>query len=71
VNVIRYAFLQAPTFFSLVVYVLTGGVLFLGLAGVIVVIFLTIKPTIERAAKDLDLNLNDKQAINDPNRIIA
>ena len=69
--IVRYAFLQAPFFFSLVVYLLTGGVLFLGLAGVIVVVFLTIKPTIERAARDLDLNLNDKQAINDPNRIIA
>jgi len=46
-------------------------VLFLGLAGVIVLKFLTIKPTIERAAKDLDLSINDKQAINDPNRIIA
>lgn len=69
--IVRYAFLQAPTVFSLVVYILTGGALFLGLASVIVVVFLTIKPTIERAAKDLDLNLNDKQAINDPNRIIA
>jgi len=69
--IVRYAFLQAPTYFSLVVYILTGGVLFLLMAGVIVVKFLTIKPTIERAARDLDLTINDKQAINDPNRIIA
>lgn len=45
--------------------------LFLVMAGLIIVVFLTISPTSERAAKDLELNPDDKMAINDPNRMIA
>ena len=69
--IVRYALLEGPSFFALVIYFLTGDVLFLGVAGLIIVVFLAIRPTIERVASDLDLNLNDKQAINDPNRVIA
>ena len=69
--IVRYALLEGPSFFALVIYFLTGDVLFLGVAGLIVAVFLTIRPTMERAASDLDLNLNDKQAIKDPNMVIS
>jgi len=69
--IVRYALLEGPSFFALVIYYLTGDMLFLGVSGLIVAVFLTIRPTIERAASDLDLNLNDKQAINDPKRIVS
>jgi len=69
--IIRYAFLEGPAYFAIVVYFLTGDLLFLAMAGLIILIFLTIKPTPGKASKDLNLNLNDKQSIDDPNKVIA
>ena len=67
----KYSLLEGTSLFSIVAYYLTGNLLFLALSGLIIIVFLTIKPTTDRAAKELELNLNDEQAINDPNRVIA
>jgi len=69
--IVRYSLLEGPSFFSIIAYYLTGHLLFLALSGLIIVFFLTIIPTTERAATDLELNLNDKQIINNPSRLIA
>jgi hypothetical protein len=69
--ILRYAFLEGPSLFAIVVYFLTGDLLFLAMSALIILIFLTIKPTPDRAVKDLELNLDDHQAICDPNKIIA
>jgi hypothetical protein len=69
--IVKYSLLGGPSLLSLIAYFLSGDVFFIGLTGVIIVILLTMRPTIKRAVRDLDLNLSDKQAINDPNRVIA
>lgn len=69
--VIRYALLEGPSFFAIVVYLLTGSLIFLGMAGLIIVLFFTMKPTKERSVTDLQLNPAEEQSILDPDRIIA
>jgi hypothetical protein len=70
-TIIRYAMLEFPFFFSIVAYVLTKDLLFLGFGAIIILIFLTIRPTRERAIQDLELNQKEQDKINDPNVTIA
>lgn len=68
--IVRYALLEAPSFFSIVAYLLTGEIVLLGAAGLIIIYFITIKPTIARAVKDLKLNPDDEHTLNNPEAII-
>lgn len=68
--VVRYALLEGSSFFSIVAYLLTGDILFLGIAGLIILYFLLLKPTIARAVKDLELNPDDEHSLNDPDKVI-
>ena len=69
--IIKYALLEGPSFFSIVVFLLTGDYLFLGLSGLIIVYFFFIRPTSEAAVNDLELSIMEVQYINDPDCEIA
>ena len=62
--IIRFALLEGPSFFAIVVYLLTGDYLFLGMSGLIVLVFFTLKPSVERAINDLELNSEETRRIN-------
>lgn len=64
--ILRYALLEAPYFFAIVAYLLTNDLIFLGFGALIIVFFLTIRPTREAVAVDLELNAADKEKLNDP-----
>ena len=68
--IIRYALLEGPSFFAIVVYLLTGDYLFLGMSGLIIITFFTLKPSAERALNDLELNPEEAYAINNPNTLM-
>jgi hypothetical protein len=68
--IIRYALLEGPSFFAIVVYLLTGDYLFLGMSGLVILVFFTLKPTVERAINDLELHSEESYAINNPNTMI-
>jgi len=65
--ILRYALLEGPSMFAIVVYLVTGDIIFILLATLMVLYFLTIRPNREKVIKDLDLNPNDEQILNDPN----
>jgi len=69
--IVRYALLEGSTLFSIIVYLVTGYWLFLLIAGLMVLIFLILKPTIERAVTELELNANERLKIENPNAVIA
>jgi len=69
--IIKYALLEGPSFFAIVVFLLTGDYLFLGLSGLIIVYFFLIRPTSEAAVNDLELSIMEVQFINDPDCEIA
>jgi hypothetical protein len=68
--VLRYALLEGPTIFAIVVYLVTGNSIFILFAAIIVLYFLMIRPDREKAIRDLDLNSNDEQILYDPNKEI-
>jgi MFS family permease len=69
--IVRYALLEGPSFFGIVVFLITGDYLFLGMNGLIIAVFFTLMPTVNRAVNDLELSANDTHTINDPNGVIA
>jgi len=68
--IIRFALLEGPSFFAIVVYLLTGDYLFLGMSGLIIIVFFTLKPTAERAVNDMELHSEEAHAINNPNTVM-
>ncbi|MEI6346593.1 MAG: hypothetical protein WCP69_01480 [Bacteroidota bacterium] len=68
---IRYALLQAPSFFAIVFYLLTGTILYLAIPVIIIVIFILIRPTHQKAEIDLELNSTEVQMINNPDALIS
>lgn len=69
--IINFAMLEGPSFFAIVAYMLTGNLLFLGMAGLLLLVFFTIRPTTEKAIRDLELSPDEIKRINDPNEFIS
>jgi len=69
--IIRYALLEGPSFFGIVVYLITGDYLFLGMSGLIIAVFFTLKPGPDRAVNDLELSSDETHTITDPEGMIA
>ncbi len=68
--IVRYALLEGPSFFAIVVYMFTGELMFLGMAVLIILIFLFISPSVEKAGNDLELGQKEKQMLADPNSVV-
>lgn len=71
VFIVKYALLEVNSFFCIAVYLLTGDLVFIRMVVLIIIIFLTINPSKHKAAKDMELNINDEQLINEPDEMIA
>jgi hypothetical protein len=69
--IIRYALLEGPTLLAIIVFLMTGNLLFLGMAGIVIIVFLVLRPSPQRAVKDLQLNPFEEQSVLDPDKIIA
>lgn len=61
--VVRYAFLEGPSFLSILSYLMTGNSFFLIVAALIIVLFLMLKPSRERAVNELALNPDNEKLI--------
>jgi hypothetical protein len=68
---IKYAMLEAPSMFAIVCYLLTANFIFMGFAGLIIVVFLLNRPLPENTANDLELNQTDKMRLLDPTAVVA
>lgn len=68
--VVRYALLEGPSLFAIVVYLVTGNAIFILLAASIVLYFLTLRPNREKAIRDLDLDAKEEQILYDPSKEI-
>ena len=58
--ILRAALLEGPSLFSIVAYMLSGNLLFLAVSGAIILYFVTIRPTKDKIANDLNLGDNEK-----------
>ena len=54
-NIVRYAVYEAPTLIALAGYTITASPLFLGIAVLLIAVFITLKPSQTRMANDLGI----------------
>ncbi len=68
--IIKFALIEGSSFFALVAFLLTGDLLYLGFAAILVVVFITYTPSKEKSIVDLELNPTEKQIIFDADATI-
>ncbi len=67
----RLALLEVPSLFSIVCFVLTSNYLYLGLAALIMIVFLLNRPTLYRTVNDLELTPMDRTLLENPDAVVA
>uniref|UniRef100_UPI0032163206 hypothetical protein n=1 Tax=uncultured Draconibacterium sp. TaxID=1573823 RepID=UPI0032163206 len=68
--IIKFAIIEGSSFFVVIAYYLTGQYIYLGFLGLLLIIFVTYRPTKEKAIMDLELSHLDKQLIHDSDATI-
>lgn len=68
--IIKYASVEGSAFFSIVAFMLTGNLIYLGMAGLLLIVLLVNRPTREKAITHLELDHQERELINDPNTVI-
>jgi hypothetical protein len=58
--IVRFALLEGPSLLAIVAYLLNGNLYYLSIAGLLVLYFLTLRPTLEKVENDLDLNFTER-----------
>lgn len=71
VFIIRTAWVEGSGIFAIMAYLLTGNYLYIGIAGLLVLLFLIWVPTREKVANALDLSTQERSIVSDPNAIVA
>ena len=66
----KFALIEGNSFFAIIAYLLTGKLLYLGHAGLLLIVLLLYRPTKEKSIIDLELGHSDQQLIYDSNAII-
>lgn len=69
--IIKFAIIEGCAFFAIIGYLLTGKLVYLGILGLLLIVFMVYKPTKEKSIVDLELNQAERQLIYDSKAIIA
>lgn len=69
-QVMRYILLEGPSFFAIIIFLITGSIKNLIFSGLIIFIFLTMYPSGKNAIKDLELGPEEQEKINNPDAVI-
>jgi len=65
--IVKFALVEAPAFFAVIAYLLTGKLLYLGIVGLLLIVFTIYRPTKEQIILDLQLNMHERKVLDDPN----
>ncbi len=68
--ILKFGIIEGTTFIILISYLLTGELIVLTVAGILIIVFITYIPTKGKLINDLDLSFTDKQILDDPNNEI-
>ncbi|RKD85082.1 hypothetical protein [Mangrovibacterium diazotrophicum] len=69
--ILKFALIEGPSFMAVVAYLLTGNLLYLGVVGLLLILFLIYRPSKEQTILDLELNMNDRRLLDDPDTRIG
>ncbi len=70
-NIIKYAPIEGVSLFSTVAALLTLSVWFLVIAGVLILVLTSQHPTVDKAIKELDLNIDEQKQVRTPDAYIS
>ncbi|PKQ64233.1 hypothetical protein BZG02_05270 [Labilibaculum filiforme] len=70
-NIIKYAMLEGSAFFAIITYLLTGEMLLLGFAVIIMLLFATYYPSKDKLVRELELNKEEQTKLNDSEFVVA
>jgi hypothetical protein len=68
--IIRFACLEAPSLFGIVVFLITGQLLFLLISAAIILYFIYVKPSKQNIQDDLQLSYQELNAFSQPNDVL-
>ncbi|AYL96923.1 hypothetical protein [Mucilaginibacter celer] len=63
-TIIRLALLEGPSLFAIVSFLITGNMVFIGIAGLIILYFIYLRPTRQKIEDDLNLGYDEKAELN-------
>jgi hypothetical protein len=66
----RCALIEGPVIFTIIAYLLTGAQMFLIIAIVMLLIFISFYPSLQKIIKELPLSSTEQAILNDPNGVI-
>ncbi|UCS94643.1 hypothetical protein KZP23_06415 [Echinicola marina] len=69
--VLKYAMLEVPAIMAIVAYFVSADILFLGLAGILIIIFLLHKPSQSKTIAELSLSPEERQKVLDPAALVS
>lgn len=64
--IIKLALIDVPAFVTIVAYMLTGGNVLLGIAVILIIVFLIYTPNRNKLINELELNSMESEIINNP-----
>jgi hypothetical protein len=64
--IVKLALLEAPSFFTVIAYLLTGNYIYLGIVLILLIVFLLYTPTKEKLINELELPRDEVEIINNP-----
>jgi len=68
--IIKFALIEGPSFLSVIAYLLSGNVLFLGVIAILITILILQRPIKEKAIVELELDHATRQVIENPDGVI-
>jgi len=60
-SIVKYALIEGPSLFGIVIYFLSGNFFYLLVSGLLIIYFLTLRPTKEKIEKGLNLDYKEKE----------
>jgi len=71
VFIMKMALTEGASLLGIIAFVLTGNYIFIGISGLAILYLFFLKPSIERASRELDLSSADRMKIENPAEIIT
>ncbi len=68
---VRLALLEAPVLLAIVAYLLTGRLGLLGVGALVILFYLTVRPSKAKAAQELGLSPSEQAVVNDPDAMLT
>jgi hypothetical protein len=62
-QIVRWALYEGPSFFSIIAYMLTGQIFYLGITLIAIILFVATFPSKDRLMKDLELTWEDENQL--------